>query len=492
MAQKMVADARPLGVYNNTPQAPTNFTAQPASDESYTCNLHWNNPTKTLNNANLTHIDQIVVMRDGVVVYTQDNVTPGAAMNITDEVPVYGLHSYQVYAVNNGYHGLAALQNDVRFGPSCTWTVECGTSGPSGWQGAAIEVLNNAMQMYGSVSPTTSSATFQVDVPLGYVSFAWVKGNSTVYDVSFTIRDAENQVVYSYSGLTSDLTDGVFLHTNNSCGNSEECGMPVELYAFEEGDYVVLDWFDSAEAEKYNVYRDGILLATVLGQETGFIDEAPNYGGHCYYVTAFCASGESDPTNEACVTVGEGCQPATNLWFEMTENNKVKLTWVRPEHSDGLTQYVVYRTKESDMDWREIKTVSPSVTSSIDNGTLEDETFYLYKLVAYYYDMDCYSVPARSKYNEFEYFVRVYWSVDGMAETEAGRVEVYPNPASETLRVEGLEVAEIQVYNALGQLVKEVHGSNEVNVSDLLEGLYLLRITDTHGKCHSVRIAVKE
>ena len=492
VAQKMVADARPLGVYNNTPQAPTNFTAQPASDQSYTCNLHWNNPSKSLNNANLTHIDQIVVMRDGVVVYTQDNVTPGAAMNITDEVPVYGLHSYQVYAVNNGYHGLSALQNDVRFGPSCTWTVECGTTGPSGWQGAAIEVLNNAMQVYGSVSPTTSSATFQVDVPLGYVSFAWVKGNSTVYDVSFTIRDAENQVVYSYSGLTSDLTDGVFLHTNNSCGNSEECGMPVELYAFEEGDYVVLDWFDSAEAEKYNVYRDGILLATVLGQETGFIDEAPNYGGHCYYVTAFCASGESDPTNEACVTVGEGCQPATNLWFEMTENNKVKLTWVRPEHSDGLTQYVVYRTKESDMDWREIKTVSPSVTSSIDNGTLEDETFYLYKLVAYYYDMDCYSVPARSKYNEFEYFVRVYWSVDGMAETEAGRVEVYPNPASETLRVEGLEVAEIQVYNALGQLVKEVHGSNEVNVSDLLEGLYLLRITDTHGKCHSVRIAVKE
>ena len=137
-------------------------------------------------------------------------------------------------------------------------------------------------------------------------------------------------------------------------------------------------------------------------------------------------------------------------------------------------------------------TVSPSSTSSIDYGTLEDETFYLYKLVAFYYDADCYSAPARSKYNEFEYFVRVYWSVDGMAETEDNRVEVYPNPASETLRVEGLEATEIQVYNALGQLVKEVRGANEVNVSGLPEGLYLLRITDTEGIKHVARVAVKE
>jgi hypothetical protein len=113
-------------------------------------------------------------------------------------------------------------------------------------------------------------------------------------------------------------------------------------------------------------------------------------------------------------------------------------------------------------------------------------------VVAYYQDIDCYSAPARSKYNEFEFFLRVYWSVDGMVETEVGRVEVYPNPASETLRIDGLEAAEIQVYNALGQRVKEVHGLNEVNVSGLPEGLYLLRIVDAEGKNHAVRVAVKE
>ena len=53
--------------------------------------------------------------------------------------------------------------------------------------------------------------------------------------------------------------------------------------------------------------------------------------------------------------------------------------------------------------------------------------------MAYYQAIDCYSAPARSKYNESEYFVKVYWSVDGVNEMDMDEVEVYPNPASETV-----------------------------------------------------------
>ncbi len=492
LAQKMIADAIPSGIYNATPKEPTNLSVQPLSDDSYTCTVHWNNPTKSLNNSNLTHIDQIVVKRDGRVVYTQDNVVPGAAMEITDEVPFYGLHDYQVYAVNNGLHGRIATQSGVRFGPSCTWTIVAGTTFFNGWQGASIQVINNAMQVMESVTAHSSSETLSVAVPLGHVSFAWSKGSSTVSDVSFVIKDADNQVVYSYSGALEGIDDGVFLQTNNSCGNGTDCDAPTDLWAFAEDEHVVLAWTSYDESADYNVYRDGQLMQTVRDNPATFVDETATHGGHCYFVTAFCASGESDPTNEACATIGDDCQPPTHLWYEMTSNNKIKLTWVAPQPHDGLSGYFVYRTKEADMNWQKIKTLGASSTSYTDNSPLEDETFYLYKVVAYYQDIDCYSAPARSKYNEFEFFLRVYWSVDGMVETEAGRVEVYPNPASETLRIDGLEAAEIQVYNALGQLVKVVRGTNEVNVSGLPEGLYLLRITDTYGEEHSVRIVVKE
>lgn len=70
-------------------------------------------------------------------------------------------------------------------------------------------------------------------------------------------------------------------------------------------------------------------------------------------------------------------------------------------------------------------------------------------------------------------------------------VEVYPNPAKDFVRIEGMEAAEVQVYNALGQLVRTVQGSNEINVSDFAEGIYLLHITDAAGRSHAARVVVK-
>lgn len=76
--------------------------------------------------------------------------------------------------------------------------------------------------------------------------------------------------------------------------------------------------------------------------------------------------------------------------------------------------------------------------------------------------------------------------------TEEPGVKVYPNPAKEKVTIDGIEVAEVQVYNALGQLVKTVRGTNEIDLSGLVEGVYLLRITDVDGRSHVARVAVKK
>ena len=69
---------------------------------------------------------------------------------------------------------------------------------------------------------------------------------------------------------------------------------------------------------------------------------------------------------------------------------------------------------------------------------------------------------------------------------------VYPNPASGIVRIEGVEADEVQVYNALGQLVKTVRDTNEIDLSGLVEGVCLLRIADAEGKSHAARLVVKE
>ena len=93
-------------------------------------------------------------------------------------------------------------------------------------------------------------------------------------------------------------------------------------------------------------------------------------------------------------------------------------------------------------------------------------------------------------WNEFTNFIEDgLMSVD---ENEASHIQisVYPNPAKEKVTIDGIEAAEVQVYNALGQLVKTVRNSNEISVSDLPEGIYLLRITDSKGVSQTERITV--
>lgn len=59
---------------------------------------------------------------------------------------------------------------------------------------------------------------------------------------------------------------------------------------------------------------------------------------------------------------------------------------------------------------------------------------------------------------------------------QEGRIVVYPNPTHDVLIVQGIEDKQsMRVYDLQGRVVKE-STTNEVNVSNLAEGTYLLQI----------------
>ncbi len=89
------------------------------------------------------------------------------------------------------------------------------------------------------------------------------------------------------------------------------------------------------------------------------------------------------------------------------------------------------------------------------------------------------------------YALAVSSAPNALQEKEKVSWEVYPNPAKDNVVVNNIEPAEVQVYNALGQLVKTVQGTNAINVGTLPEGMYLLRIADKKGNAFLERI-VKE
>ena len=60
-----------------------------------------------------------------------------------------------------------------------------------------------------------------------------------------------------------------------------------------------------------------------------------------------------------------------------------------------------------------------------------------------------------------------YIDETSVQEQDLQHVSRDPNPAKETMLIEGAKVAEVQVYNALGQLVKTFKNTNEIPVTDL-------------------------
>ena len=80
--------------------------------------------------------------------------------------------------------------------------------------------------------------------------------------------------------------------------------------------------------------------------------------------------------------------------------------------------------------------------------------------------------------------------VSGLEEN-AFQINVYPNPAKDRVVIEGIEAAEVNVYNALGQVVKTVRGTNEIDLSGLVDGVYLLRIADIEGRIFMEKVMVR-
>ena len=93
--------------------------------------------------------------------------------------------------------------------------------------------------------------------------------------------------------------------------------------------------------------------------------------------------------------------------------------------------------------------------------------------------------------NDDDYTTTFYYSeCVGLNEKTVTALQVWPNPASETVRIDGVEVDEVQVYNALRQVVKTMRGTNEISVAELPQGVYLVRITDAEGKVFTAKVAV--
>jgi hypothetical protein len=477
----------PADIYASTPDMPTDLVAVPATDGTLTASLTWKNPTQSLTNQSLSVIDQIVVERNGQVVYTEDNPTPGAEMSFVDEsVPYYDVFDYAVYAVVNGQRGASAVAEKVLVSPSCGWKIIMQSSAFQGWKGGYVSLYSGTgREICRMTTNNSSSQSVDFDVPVGNVSFGWTRPSSNVSSITILIKDYDNNTVFTYQGSSNGMAAGIFLEANNGCGNELNVQAPHDLRAEVDGGSATLTWeMNGAEPEYgYIVYRDEQRLAMVRGGEArSYVDENV-VTGHCYTVTALCLGGETEQSNETCASAGD-CMGAANFDYEYVgDQYKIKLLWTRPEVSTGLSGYYLFRKDGDDGTYERIRLLGSSATSYTDN-TANVEGNYYYRLYAYYGAIDCTSAPASLKDDPTKFYLKVYYSPTEVAENEATALMVYPNPARQSLSVEAEGMTHVTVYDLLGQSVyrQDAEGNMlTINVADWAEGIYLVKVQTCNG-----------
>lgn len=77
-----------------------------------------------------------------------------------------------------------------------------------------------------------------------------------------------------------------------------------------------------------------------------------------------------------------------------------------------------------------------------------------------------------------------FFSFTDVEENDAISLCLYPNPASDVIRIEGIEgIHDICIFNLMGQVVKTatIQDNEEIHIDDLPAGLYLIRIDSLHA-----------
>lgn len=484
--QSVIYNYVPEEIYNATPNVPTNISATAAENYELSTTVTWTNPAITLTNQTLSGIDRIVVKRNNIVVYTNDNVTPGETMTFEDNtIPCFDTYTYRVYAEVDGMIGESAYSNNVTVGPTCQWKFVVSSQNIQGWKNGYIALYDAAGTQFERVTVTNSSPTVvNVEMPIGPISMAWVPSEETSsFTITMNIKDSQGNSVYNYSGDILDMEEGVFYTANNGCGNEAPSEAPSNLYVINGGDRIILSWtgVSSKDGYGYNVYRDGLLVKLVY--ETEFVDENPTIGGHCYQVSYLGDGGQSAYSNEACGNAGEGCDTGSNLWYDVQNNFKPIITWEAPENAIGLSGYYVYRKTNADGEYARVKIVSANKTEYKETSNLQSGNFYYYKVLPYYQSIECFAAPIKSTYNN-EYFVKYWYSVDAVDENYESNVSIYPNPTSGNLNIEAAELESIAIFNLVGQKIYEENISGDECVIDMNRfgsGIYMVKIKSADG-----------
>lgn len=225
------------------------------------------------------------------------------------------------------------------------------------------------------------------------------------------------------------------------------------------------------ENVRYNVYREEGLVATV--DTVFFVDPKVSAGLYNYCIRVVYDDGQESVAvcDEAYIPGACNAPLGLTAGFPVPNDCTILLQW----QSDAVRpMFNVYK---------EVELIAEGIVSMSHSVAIEPGKAY-----DWYIETVCGNAVSPKAHIRNEVCSIV--SLPGLSEES---VKVYPNPAVGVVRIEGTEIARIEVYNAMGQL-QEVRTSatDVIDVSSYGRGVYLFKIYNTRHEMVTKRVMVSK
>ena len=297
--QAAIFDFIPDYIYDALIPAATDLAVEAENAHSKTGVVTWTNPSSAMNGQIIENIEKVVLLRNGVEIFSQDNVIPGWTMSFEDNVPNFDCYKYTLYFLSNGTKGRFA-EFKYQYGPTCTWKVVGQTTNFQGWNGGKIQLKNSFNTVIEEITMTSSTPiSQQIRMPEGNITFNWVAPTTAVQSLTINIKNSANSSVYTYSGNSNQIPATLYSGDNDCGGCLPPTNLNGEYQWTGDGFGTMITWDYEGEPQSFKVYRsenghDYAEIATVDKTLHEYFDIV-DAGDYYYQVTAYRSYCESTP-----------------------------------------------------------------------------------------------------------------------------------------------------------------------------------------------------
>ncbi|MDP2174970.1 MAG: T9SS type A sorting domain-containing protein [Bacteroidota bacterium] len=147
-------------------------------------------------------------------------------------------------------------------------------------------------------------------------------------------------------------------------------------------------------------------------------------------------------------------------------NQSIELKWICHQ-SENLIQTEIFRSNDG-FSYERIATLYSDNNNSINNNQFIDENVQLLNVDKFYYKLKFIELNEESSWSPTKFILN---------ENFNNTITIYPNPSSDVIHIKTtLEIDKTQIIDMFGRVLSEELFSHNINISQIPNGNYILRI----------------